>query len=56
MDAAEIFRIGCGGAHRAVDSAMAGTYWRLDKRIVEEEPWGKVHAGQVGEQWVAHKY
>jgi predicted nuclease of restriction endonuclease-like (RecB) superfamily len=44
-DVAEILRAGRATAYRAVHSAMVETYWRLGKRIVEEEQQGKARAG-----------
>ena len=44
-DIADILKSGRGAAYRAVNATMVKTYWRMGRRIVEEEQRGKVRAG-----------
>ena len=44
-DVADILQAGRVTAHRAVNAAMVETYWRMGRRIVEEEQQGKARAG-----------
>ncbi|MCL1861334.1 MAG: PDDEXK nuclease domain-containing protein [Proteobacteria bacterium] len=44
-DIADILKSGRGMAYRAVNATMVETYWRMGRRIVEEEQQGKVRAG-----------
>jgi len=44
-DVAGILKMGRATACRAVNAAMVETYWRMGRRIVEEEQHGKARAG-----------
>jgi hypothetical protein len=44
-DIVEIIRSGRNAAYRAVNSAMVETYWRIGRRIVEQEQRGRERAG-----------
>ena len=44
-DVADILKAGRATAYRAVNAAMVETYWRMGRRIVEEEQQGKARAG-----------
>ena len=44
-DVADILKAGRAAAYRAVNTSMVETYWRMGRRIVEEEQQGKARAG-----------
>ena len=44
-DVADILKAGRATTYRAVNAAMVETYWRLGRRIVEEEQQGQARAG-----------
>jgi hypothetical protein len=44
-DVADILKAGRATAYRAVNAAMVETYWRMGRRIVDQEQQGKARAG-----------